>query len=229
MNLSQQPTAHGVNQTAAASALQTNKVLRNTYAMLSMTLLFSGLMAAVSTYINPPAWTGLASFGIGIVMLMFVMPRTLNSSAGIWVTFIFTGVMGFGLGPMLANYLVAFSNGSQLIMTALGGTGVIVLGLSGYALTTRKDFSFMGGFLFVGLMVGIIASIIGMFFSVPGMHLAISVVMLLVFSGYILYDTSRIIHGGETNYLRATISLYLDILNLFVSLLSILGALSGDD
>lgn len=210
------------------SALSTNKVLRNTYMLLSLTLLFSAVTAAISVAVQPPAMTGLLTFGGAILLLWLVLPRTANSAAGIGVVFAITGLLGFGLGPMLSMYL-AMSNGGQIIMTALGGTGVIFLGLSGYALTTRRDFSFLGGFLFVGLLVALGAILLNLFLAIPAVSLAISSVIVLLMSGFILYDTSRIIHGGETNYVMATISLYLSIYNMFVHLLSILGLMGGDD
>ncbi len=210
------------------SVLQTNKVIRNTYILLSMTLLFSAVMAAVSTVMAMPPMTYLLTFGASIVLLWFVLPRYANSTAGVGIVFLITGLLGFGLGPMLQMYL-QMANGATLIMTALGGTGVIFLTLSGYALTTRKDFSFMGGFLMVGMVVALIAIVANIFLHIPALSLAISAAVILIMSGFILFDTSRIIHGGETNYLIATIGLYLSILNIFVHLLNILGAFSGDD
>lgn len=210
------------------SILQTNKVIRNTYILLSMTLLFSGVMAAVSTMLVMPPMTGLVTFGAALLLLWLVLPRYANSSAGVGLVFLITGLLGFGLGPMLNSYL-QLANGGQLIMTAMGGTGVIFLTLSGYALTTRKDFSFMGGFLMVGMVVLVIAIIANIFLNIPALSLTISGVVIMVMSGFILYDTSRIIHGGETNYVTATIGLFLSILNIFVHLLHILGIFGGDD
>lgn len=210
------------------SALATNKVLRNTYMLLSMSLIFSGVMAGVSMAIGISQGMALGSIIGAFVLVWLVLPRFENSTAGVFVVFAFTGLMGLSLGPMLSYYL-AIPNGGNTVMTALGGTGVIFLGLSGYVLTTRKDFSFMGGFLFVGLLVILGAAILNIFFSIPAFSLAISSGIILLMSGFILFDTSRIIHGGETNYIRATVSLYLNIHNLFVNLLYILGAFSGDD
>lgn len=210
------------------SVLATSKVLKNTYALLSMTLLFSALMAAVSIAVNPPHFISLVT-SIGAMLLVWlVLPRTANSSKGLFVVFAFTGLLGFGLGPILNAYLHT-ANGGQIIMTALGGTGVIFLALSAYALTTRRDFSFMGGMLFVGLIVILIAAIANIFLAMPALSLTISAVVILLMSGFILYDTSRIIHGGETNYILATVSLYMSIYNIFVSLLQLLGAFSNDD
>lgn len=210
------------------SALATNKVLRNTYALLSVTLLFSAAMAAVSVVVQPPAFTSLLTFVGAIALMWLVLPRTANSAAGIGVVFAVTGLLGFGLGPMLGAYL-SLANGPQIIATAFAGTGVIFLGLSGYVLTTRRDFSFMGGFLFVGFLVILGAALLNIFVAIPALSLAISAAIVLIMSGFILYDTSRIIHGGETNYILATVSLYLNIYNLFISLLHILGALGGDE
>ncbi len=219
------------NQTVvgtANSALATNKVLRNTYTLLSMTMLFSAAMAAVSILAESGPGTYLISVIGAMGLIWLVLPRTANSGAGIGVVFAITGLMGFGLGGVLNQYLM-LENGSQLIMTAMGGTGVIFLGLSAYALTTRRDFSFLGGMLFVGMLVILVAALANIFLQIPAMTLAISSVIIMIMSGFILYDTSRIIHGGETNYILATVSLYLSIYNIFISLLHILGALSGDD
>ncbi len=219
------------NQTVvrtAESALATNKVLRNTYTLLSMTMLFSAAMAAVSVFVESGPGTYLISVMGAMGLIWLVLPRTANSGAGVGVVFAITGLMGFGLGGVLNQYL-ALSNGPQLIMTAMGGTGVIFLGLSAYALTTRRDFSFLGGMLFVGMLVILVAALANIFLAIPAMTLAISSVIIMLMSGFILYDTSRIIHGGETNYILATVSLYLSIYNIFISLLQILGALSGDD
>ena len=167
-----------------------------------------------------------------IVLIWFVLPRTANTSKGIYVVFAFTALMGASLGPILNRYL-AMANGSEVIMQALGGTALVFFTLSGYVLTTRKDFSFMGGFLMTGLVVVVMiafALMLGSFFGfhVPAAQLALSAGIVLLMSGFILFDTSRIIHGGETNYLMATVALYLDIYNLFTSLLHILGIM-GDD
>ncbi|UCE89510.1 MAG: Bax inhibitor-1/YccA family protein [Pseudomonadota bacterium] len=217
----------------AESVLATNKVLRNTYALLSMTLLFSAAAAAVSVVMGVGHGAGLISTLVAFALVWFVLPRVANSAAGIPVVFLFTGLLGFGLGPMLSYYL-AMPGGSSLIMTALGGTGLVFLGLSGYALTTRKDFSFLGGMLFVGMFVvllGILAVLVLGFFgiAVPAAQLAISAVLVLLMSGFILFDTSRIIHGGERNYIMATVALYLDIHILFQNLLHLLGAFGSND
>lgn len=213
---------------SSTSTISINKVLRNTYLLLSMTLLFSALMAFVSTTVNVGHGVSLmCSFG-ALAMIWLVLPRTANSTAGIGVVFAITGLLGFGLGPVLNMYL-SLSNGAELIGTSLGGTGVIFLALSAYVLTTKKDFSFMGGFLMVGLIIVVLASLANIFLSIPALSLALSGAIIMLMSGLILFNTSRIINGGETNYIMATVSLYLSLYNIFVSLLQILGVFGGDD
>jgi modulator of FtsH protease len=209
------------------SVLATNKVLRNTYSLLSMTLLFSALCAGIAVKINMPPM-GIIITLVGYFGLLFLTTRLRNSAWGLLSVFALTGCMGLTLGPIISMYL-SIPNGDQVVMTAMGGTGVIFLGLSGYALTTRKDFSFMGGFLMVGILVAFLAGIASIFLSMPGLSLAVSAMFVLLMSGMILYQTSEIIHGGETNYIMATVTLYISIYNLFLSLLQLLGALGGDD
>ena len=209
----------------------TNKVLRNTYMLLSMTLLFSAAMTAVSIAINAP-YMGFMPLLVSFALL-FAISKFKNSSWGIALVFAFTGILGFSLGPIIGFYLQT-SGGSEAVMTSIGLTGVIFLSLSGYTLTTQKDFSFMRGFLFTGLMVVIGAMLlifVGSFFGlyISGLQLALSAAIVMLMSGFILFDTSRIIHNGETNYIMATVALYLDIYNLFVALLSLVVAFSGDD
>jgi modulator of FtsH protease len=210
------------------AVLATNKLIRNTYTLLSMTLLFSALTATASVFLNLGPMTNLLSLGGAMVLIWFVLPKTANSAAGLGVVFGITGLLGLGLGPTL-NYYLAMSNGPQLIGMAMGGTGVIFLTLSGYALTTRKDFSFMGGFLVTGLVVALVAALANIFLEIPALSLGISAVIIMVMSGFILYDTSRMINEPHGNYLMMTVSLYLSIFNIFVHLLHLLGALSGDD
>jgi modulator of FtsH protease len=219
-----QVTPLGRSQSAA---LSTNKVLKNTYMLLAMTLLFSAAAAGLSMALNMPYIVSLGTSIAALVLLWFVVPRTANSAAGIFVVFAVTGLLGFGLGPMLNHYL-ALPNGPQMVMMAMGGTGAIFLGLSAYVMTTRKDFSFMGGFLMVGILVGFLASIGAAVFDLPGLSLAVSAMFVLLMSGLILYETSNIIHGGETNYVLATVTLYVAIYNLFTSLLQLLGFASND-
>jgi modulator of FtsH protease len=161
------------------------------------------------------------------VLGIFVLPKTANSGAGIGVIFLITGMLGFGLGAILTMYL-ALPRGPEIVGMAMAGTGVIFLGLSGYALTTRRDFSFLGGFLIVGFLVAILAMVANLFLGIPALSLAISAAVILIMSGFILFDTSRIIHGGETNYIMATYGLYLSIFNIFIHLLAILGVMSDD-
>ena len=213
---------------AREGALSQNKVLRQTYTLLSMTLLFSAAMAGVAMAMGvPPVMSLVGTIG-GIVILAFVLPRFANSTAGLGLVFAGTGLLGFGLGPILSMYL-ALPNGPSIVATAMGGTGVIFLGLSAYVLTTKKDFSFMGGFLMVGLMVVFGAIILGFFVQMPALQLTISAAIVLLMSGFILFDTSRIINGGETNYIMATVSLFINIFNLFTALLQLLGIMGGDD
>ena len=217
--------------TAAArpntAGLATNKVIRNTYTLLSMTLLFSALTAGVSMALNLPHPGLLLTLG-GYFGLLFATTKFRNSGLGLVFVFALTGFMGYTLGPILNAYM-ALPNGSQLVMTAMGGTGAIFLGLSGYALTTRKDFSFMGGFLIVGILVAFMAGLGAVFFQMPGLSLAVSSMFVLLMSGLILYETSNIIHGGETNYIMATVTLFVAIFNLFTSLLHLLGFMNGED
>ena len=212
--------------TSLGAGVEINKVLRNTYMLLGMTLLFSVVTAGVAMALQISQMTALILSLVGFGLL-FVVNKTADSAKGIVAVFAFTGVLGAALGPMLNHYL-GMANGPSLIMQALGGTAVVFFALSGYVLTTRKDFSFMGGFLMVGLIVAVVASLALMFFNVPAASLALSALIVLLMSGFILFDTSRIIHGGETNYIRATVSLYLDIYNLFTALLHLLGATSDD-
>ena len=207
--------------------LATNKVLRNTYTLLSMTLLFSAATAGIAMVMNLPPFNPILTL-VGYFGLLFATTKFRNSSLGLLFVFMLTGFMGLTLGPIL-NFYLATANGSQLVMTALGGTGVIFLALSGYALTSRKDFSFMGGFLMVGILVAFLGGIAAMIFSMPLMSLAVSGMFVLLMSGMILYQTSEIIHGGETNYIMATVTLYISIYNLFLSLLHLLTAFGGDD
>lgn len=211
-----------------AGILATNKVLRNTYMLLSMTLLFSALTASLSIALNLPQ-PGMIITLVGYYGLLFLTSKFSNRALGLVFVFALTGFMGLTLGPIIHVYTQAFSNGNQLVMTALGGTGVIFLGLSGYALTTRKDFSFMAGFLLVGILVAFLAGIGAVVFALPALSLAVSAMFILLMSGMILMQTSQIIHGGETNYILATVGLYVAIYNLFLSLLQILGVFGGDD
>ena len=206
--------------------LATNRVLRNTYLLLAMTLVFSAMTAGASLYFNLPH-PGMIVTMVGYFGLLYLTTKLSNSGWGLLSVFALTGFMGLTLGPIISLYIHAFSNGHQLVMTALGGTGAIFLGLSGYALTTRKDFSFMSAFLMVGVLVAFLAGIGAVVFSLPGLSLAVSAMFIVLMSGMILLQTSDIIHGGETNYILATVSLYVSLYNLFLSLLQILGVVGG--
>ncbi|MCV2884084.1 Bax inhibitor-1/YccA family protein [Aestuariibacter sp. AA17] len=212
---------------SSPSVLETNKVLRNTYMLLAMTLAFSAVCAGItaSIGIGPMAALGMS---IGAFVLLFVVNSQAEKASGIFWVFAFTGLLGGSLGYTLSFY-AGLANGPELIMQALGATALVFFALSGYVLTTKKDFSFMGGFLMVGLIVVLVAALANLFFQVPAVSLAISSAIVFIMSGLILYDTSRIIHGGETNYIRATVSMYLNIYNLFTSILHLLGAFGGDD
>ena len=204
-----------------AAVLASNKVIRNTYLLLAMTLAFSALTAAAAMAMNLPH-PGLILTLAGYFGLLFLTARFRDRALGLAFVFALTGFMGYTLGPILNAYL-GLPNGPQLVMTALGATGAVFLGLSGYALTSRKDFSFMGGFLMVGILVAFLAGLGAIFFEMPALSLAVSAMFVLLMSGLILYETSNIIHGGETNYIMATVTLYVSIFNLFTSLLHLLG------
>ena len=223
----QDKSLYNMNTVGVESVLSTNKVLKNTYMLLGMTLLFSALTAGISMSMGLGHGAGLVLALVGFGLL-FVVNRLADSSKGLIAIFAFTGVMGASIGPML-NYYLAMPNGPGLVMQALGGTAIVFFGLSAYALTTRKDFSYMGGFLMVGLLVAVVAMIANIFLAIPALSLTISAAVVMIMSGLILFDTSRIVNGGETNYIRATVSLYLSIYNLFIHLLSLLTAFSGDD
>ena len=213
--------------TAQAGTLETNKVLRNTYALLSMTLLFSALTASISMALNLPH-PGVLITLVGYFGLLFATAKFRNSSMGLVFVFALTGFMGYTLGPILSSYL-SLANGSQIVMNAFLTTGVMFIGLSGYALTSKKDFSFMGAFLMVGIIVAFLAGLAALFFEMPGLSLAVSAMFVLLMAGLILYETSNIIHGGETNYIMATVTLYVAIFNLFTSLLHLLGFMNSQE
>ncbi len=210
-----------------AAALGTNKLIRNTYTLLSMTLLFSAATAGISMALNLPH-PGLIVTLVGYIGLLFLTHKLRNSAWGLAAVFALTGFMGLTLGPIIQAYL-GLPNGGETVMTALGGTGAIFLGLSAYALTTRKDFSFLGGFLMVGILVAFLGSLAAIVFSLPLVGLAMSAMFILLMSGLILYQTSQLVHGGEDNYILATVSLYVSIYNLFLSLLQILGVFNNDE
>ncbi len=209
------------------SVLETNKLLRNTYSLLAMTLVFSAMTAGLSMALNLPH-PGILLTLIGYFGLLFLTAKLRNSVWGLASVFALTGFMGFTLGPIVNMYL-GLPNGGQIVMQALGGTGIIFFALSAYAVKSKKDFSFMGGFLFVGILVAFLAGLAAFFFEMPGLSLAVSAMFVLLMAGLILYETSQIVNGGETNYIMATVTLYVSIYNLFTSLLHLLGAFSGDN
>ena len=212
-----------INTQTQSVGVSINKVLKNTYMLLGMTLAFSAVTATVATMAGIGPVTSIVLMLVAFALL-FVVKKTANTSKGIFWVFMFTGAMGASLGNMLNHYLT-MANGPALIMQALGTTAIIFFALSAYVLTTRKDFSFMGGFLMAGMIAIIVAIIANLFLQIPLFQLVISSVVVLIMSGFILLDTSRIINGGETNYINATVSLYLNLFNIFVHLLSILGIL----
>ena len=209
------------------AVVSTNKVLRNTYLLLSMTLLFSAAMAGLAMAIETPymGWLPLIiAFG-----LLFAISKMRNSAWGILSVFALTGFMGATLGPIINFYLYRYGNGSEIVMMALGGTGVIFLAMSGLALTSKRDFSFMGKFLMIGILVAFFAAIGNLFFQIPALGLAVSSMFIMLMAGLILWQTQRIVRGGETNYIMATVTLFVSLFNLFTSLLHILGFGFGDD
>lgn len=204
------------------SALATNKVLRNTYLLLSMTLIFSAMMAGVSMYFHLPYFGPFVTL-IGYFGLLFLTTKMRNSAGGIVCVFALTGFMGLTLGPMLSAYLEYIPNGGELIMTALGATGFVFIGLSAYAVKSEKDFSFMSGFMMVGILGLLAVIILGLFVDLSAFQMAISAGIVLLMGAMILFQTSSIIHGGETNYVMATVTLYVALYNMFIHLLMLLG------
>ncbi|MDX1252439.1 MAG: Bax inhibitor-1/YccA family protein [Gammaproteobacteria bacterium] len=222
MNPYQRPAVATVGSTVT-----TNKLIRNTYTLLAMTLLFSAATAGASIKFNLPH-PGLIITLVGYFGLLFLTYKLRNSAWGLLSVFGLTGFMGLTLGPIINSYL-GLPNGGQTVMMAMGATGAIFLGLSAYALTSRRDFSFMGGFLFVGVLVAFLTGLGAIFFELPTLALAVSAMFVLLASGLILFETSQIVHGGETNYILATVSLYVSIYNLFASLLHLLGVFNSND
>jgi len=213
---------------SAQSVISTNKVLRNTYSLLSMTLLFSALMAFVAVKANWPIFSPFV-FLIGAFGLMFLTNRLANSAWGLVSVFAFTGFFGAYVGPYIGYITQAYGNGQQIVMLALAGTGITFLGLSGIALTTKRDFSGMAKFLMVGVLVAFLAGVANIFLGIPALSLAVSSMFCLLMCGMILYQTQQIVNGGETNYIIATIGLFVTIYNLFMSLLNLLMFFMGED
>jgi len=211
----------------AVSATQSNKVLRNTYSLLALTLGFSAVTAGTSASLGLPH-PGILLTLVGYFGLLFLVTKLRNSAGGIAAVFALTGFMGYTLGPILNRYL-ALPNGSDIVMMAMAGTGLVFFALSAIALMRKTDFSFMGNFLTIGVLVAFVAGLAAVFLEMPALSLAVSAMFVLLMSGMILYQTSEIIHGGETNYIMATVTLYVSIFNLFTSLLQLLGFISSDD
>jgi modulator of FtsH protease len=215
---------YGRDQVVSADG---RKVLRNTYALLSMTLIFSAVMAMASMAFNVPhfgLWTLLVYFG-----LLFFVEKTKDSAMGLVAVFALTGFMGVTLGPILSFYLTQLQNGGELIAMAMGTTGLIFLTMSGWVLSTGKDLSGWGKTLMVGILMAFVLSLGAYFFEIPALALAVSGMFIILMSGLIAYQTSAILHGGETNYISATVTLYVAIYNLFLSLLQIFGVMGGDE
>jgi modulator of FtsH protease len=210
-----------------ARAVAKNRVLRNTYLLLSATLLFSAVTAGVNMALGAPR-LGLIVTLVGYFALLFGVYKTRNSALGVAFVFALTGFLGFTLGPILSFYLTALPNGSTVVMSAFAITGLTFVALSAYAVKSGKDFSFMGGFLFVGVIAAFLLGLAAVFFELSGLSLAVSAMFVLLASGLILFETSQIVNGGETNYVMATVSLYVSLFNLFTSLLHLLGFASQD-
>jgi modulator of FtsH protease len=210
------------------SIFATNSILRNTYLLLSLTLLFSAGMASLAMANQASFGSSIVAFILGFVLL-FATTALRNSIWGILTVFAFTGCMGYSMGPMLNQFIRGYTNGGQLILTALGGTGAVFFLSSAYILTTKKDLSHWGKFLMIGLVICIIGGLANIFLKMPAMQLAISSMVTFISAMLMMYDTSRIINNGENNYIMATISLFLDILMLFQNLLMLLGALTGNN
>lgn len=211
-----------------SSVLSTNSVLRNTYLLLSLTLLFSAVTASFAVTTNAGHGSALIAMIAGFVLL-FATSAMRNTGWGIILVFAFTGCMGYSMGPLLNHYIHGYSNGGQLIMTALGATGVTFFATSAYLMITKKDLSGWGKFLMIGLIVCIVGGLANIFLKMPAMQLAISTMMVFISTMLMMFDTSRIINNGESNYIMATISLYLDILMLFQNLLMLLGVFNNKD
>jgi modulator of FtsH protease len=221
------PPRPAANDSTTAAASSAARVLRNTYALLSMTLLFSGGVAAASVALALPAPGLLIALG-GSLGLLYLVHKVKDSAWALPAVFAFTGFMGYTLGPLLAKTL-ALAGGGQIVAMALGATGITFLALSAWVLTTRRDFSFLGGFLFAGMVIAIIAAVAAMLMQWPTLALVVSAMVALLSAGLMLYETSRIVNGGETNYVLATVGLYVSIFNLFSSLLSLFGLGGADE
>ena len=211
----------------ATASIPAHRVLRNTYALLALTLTFSAAVAAASAALKLPH-PGIILTLVGYFGLLFATYKLSNSAWGLGAVFALTGFMGYTLGPIVNHYL-AMQGGGEIVAMAFGGTALIFFGLSAWVLTSKRDFSFMGGFLFAGMIVALLAGLAAVFFQMPALSLTVSAAVVLLMSGMILFETSRIVHGGETNYILATVSLFVSIFNLFTSLLQLLGFLGSDE
>ncbi len=217
----------GTAATPDSASMPAHRVLRNTYALLALTLTFSAAVAAVSAALRLPH-PGIILTLVGYFGLLFATYKLSNSVWGLAAVFALTGFMGYTLGPIVNHYL-AIDGGGEVVAMAFGGTALIFFGLSAWVLTSKRDFSFMGGFLFAGMIVALLAGLAAVFFQMLDLSLAVSAAVVLLMSGMILFETSRIVNGGETNYILATVSLFVSIFNLFTSLLQLLGFMNSDD
>lgn len=209
-------------------AIVINRTLRNTYQLLAACLLFSGIMAYASLSLNLPHF-GLLVTLVGYFGLLFLVYKLRNSVWGLAAVFALTGFMGTTLGPIINAYTSHFANGAELVAMAMTGTAVVFFGLSAYAVISKRDFTFMGNFLTIGIIVAFLAGLAAYFFNIPSLSLAVSSAFILLMSGLILYQTSHIVRGGEQNYILATVTLFVSIYNLFLSLLQLLGFFSGEE
>ncbi len=216
-----------VLEARGSSVIQSNKVLRNTYLLLSLTLIFSSLTAGWSMMVAAPVINPILTLII-YFGLLFGVQATRNSPMGLVLTFALTGFLGWTLGPILNHYITSFSNGSELIMMALGTTGAIFLGLSAIALNPKRDFSRLGSFLGIGALIALVAIVVNLFLQMPALYLALSVIIAFISGGFILWQTNQIVRGGETNYIVATVTIYVSILNIFLTILQFLGMFSGN-
>jgi len=221
------PTALAVPYGTTLDRSSAHRVLRNTYALLSMTLLFSAAVAAAAVAFRLPA-PGLILTLVAYFGLLFGIHKLKNRGAAVGLVFALTGFMGWTLGPLLTRTL-ALPAGGQAVALALGATGAVFLALSAYATTTKRDLSWMGGVLFAGMVVAMLAGLAAVFFQIPALALTVSGVVALLSAGLILFETKQIVDGGETNYVLATVRLFVSIFNLFTSLLQLFGFMGSDE
>ena len=220
-------TFSGYSSSKQTSPALHNRVVRNTYALLAMTLFFSAAVAMAAVALQVPS-PGIVMTLVGYFGLLFAIHKLQTSAWSLLAVFGLTGFMGYTLGPILTRYS-GLPNGGEVIGMALGATGVTFFALSAYVLATRRDFSFMGGFLFAGMVIALLAGVGALVFNVPALGMAVSAMVALLSAGLILFETSRIVNGGETNYVMATVGLFVSLFNLFTSLLSLFGFSSSGD